>query len=113
MASASAVECTATVAMPTSSTRAQHPQRDLAAVGDQHLVEHRCEQVSGRYSIMTSGSPNSTGWPLPTRMAVTMPAFGAGMWFMVFMASMMRIVWPWCHAGADVDERGVPGSDAR
>jgi len=30
--------------------------------------------------------------PLPTRMAVTTPAFGAGMWFMVFIASMIRIV---------------------
>src|SRR5690349_20329047 len=76
------------------SASAQHAQGDLAAIGNQHLVEHRCEVGSGLYSIMTSGSPNSTGWPLPTRMAITVPAFGAGMWFMVFMASMIRMVWP-------------------
>ena len=40
MASASAVECTATVAMPSSLRRAQDAQRDLAAIGYQDLVEH-------------------------------------------------------------------------
>ncbi len=39
MASASAVECTATVAMP-SSARALNAQRDLTPVGDQDFVEH-------------------------------------------------------------------------
>jgi len=40
MASASAVECTATVAMPSSFARAQNPQCDFAAIGYQDLVEH-------------------------------------------------------------------------
>src|SRR6202034_1139627 len=30
------------------------------------------------YSIMTSGSPNSTGWPSSTRNSVTVPARGGG-----------------------------------
>ena len=71
---------------------AQDPERDLAAVGDQDLFEHRVRAGSERYSMIASGSPNSTGWPLPTRMAVTTPALGAGMWFMVFIASMIRMV---------------------
>ncbi|OQC35440.1 MAG: hypothetical protein BWX64_02454 [Acidobacteria bacterium ADurb.Bin051] len=37
------------------------PQRDLAAVGDQDLAEHRPAQVS---RSPKSGSPNSTGWAL-------------------------------------------------
>jgi hypothetical protein len=40
IASASAVECTATVATPISRRRGRR-ERDLAAVGDQDLVEHR------------------------------------------------------------------------
>jgi hypothetical protein len=40
MASASAVEWTATVAMPSSLAGALNAQRDLAAVGDQDFVEH-------------------------------------------------------------------------
>ena len=40
-ASASASEYTATVAMPIARARAHHAQRDLSAVGDQDLVEHR------------------------------------------------------------------------
>jgi hypothetical protein len=40
MASASAVECTATVLMPISLQARMDAQRDLAAVGDQDLVEH-------------------------------------------------------------------------
>src|SRR5262245_33363158 len=94
------------------SAGAQHTQRDLAAIGNQHLVEHRCAAAPG-YSMMTSGSPNSTGWPLPTRMAVTVPAFGAGMWFMVFMASMIRMVCP-CATRPPTSMKGAaPGSGAR
>src|SRR3954454_19659190 len=65
---------------------AQHAQRDLAAVGDQDLVEH--------YSMTISGSPYSTGWPSSTRMAVTVPDFGATISLNVFIASMSRIFSP-------------------
>ena len=43
---------------------AQDAQRDLAAVGDDDLLEH-----ARRLSSMTnSGWPNSTGWPFSTRI---------------------------------------------
>src|SRR5262249_54571193 len=74
---------------------AQHAQRDLAAVGDQDLVEHRSRRSTLRsYSITTSGSPYSTGCASSNRIAVTVPARGEGIWFMVFIASMMSSVWP-------------------
>src|SRR5262245_13422214 len=57
----------------------QHPERDFSAIGNEDLVEHH-------YSITTSASPYSTGWPFSTRICVTLPAFGAGIWFIVFMA---------------------------
>src|SRR5215510_819659 len=65
---------------------AQHAQCDLAAIGDQDLVEH--------YSMISRGSPNSTGWASSIRICVTLPARGAGIWFIVFMASMMSSVSP-------------------
>jgi hypothetical protein len=40
------------------------------------------------------GEPYSTGCPLPTRIASTMPARSAVISFMIFIASMMPIVWP-------------------
>ena len=46
------------------------------------------------YSIITSGSPNSTGWPSSTRICVTVPARGDGIWFIVFIASMISSVCP-------------------
>src|SRR5690606_30904391 len=70
---------------------AQHPQRDFAPVGDQDFLEHR---PAPAYSITTSGMPNSTGCASSMRMAVTVPARGAGIWFLVFIASMMSSVWP-------------------
>ena len=39
---------------------AQHPERDLAAVGDQDFVEHRGGGPAA-HSMIISGSPNSTG----------------------------------------------------
>jgi hypothetical protein len=47
MASASAVECTATVGNADLPAGALYPERDLAAIGDQHLVEHQVEAGSG------------------------------------------------------------------
>ena len=57
------------------------PQGDLAAIGDEDFIEHRS------YSMTTRGSPNSTGWASSTMISTTLPAFGAGIGFMVFMAS--------------------------
>lgn len=44
--------------------------------------------------MMTSGSPYSTGWPSSIRICVTVPARGEGIWFMVFIASMISNVCP-------------------
>src|SRR5579871_2083395 len=60
---------------------AQHPQRDLAPIGDEDLVEH--------HSTIISGWPYSTGWPSSTSICTTVPERGAGIWFIVFIASMM------------------------
>ena len=65
MASASAVECTATEGMPSSLQARSTRKCDLAAIGDEDFFEH--------YSMIIIGSPNSTGWPSSTRICVTMP----------------------------------------
>ena len=70
---------------------AKHPERDLAAIGDEDLLKHRALPA---YSITTSGSPYSTGCASLKRMAVTVPERGEGIWFIVFIASMMSSVWP-------------------
>ena len=57
---------------------AKHPERDLAAVGDEDFVEHGCGAAAVSHSMMTSGSPNSTGWPSSIRICVTVPERGAG-----------------------------------
>ena len=73
--------------------RAQHPKGDFAAVGYEDLLEHE-RLLSRRYSMTTSGMPYSTGWASSTRIAFTVPARGAGIWFIVFIASMISSVWP-------------------
>ena len=114
MASASAVECTATVAMPSSlqarSTRsAISPRLAIrilsnmafrvangewrAANGMANTIRYSPFAIRP-YSMITSGSPNSTGWPSSTRIWVTVPARGDGIWFIVFIASMISRVWP-------------------
>ncbi len=65
--------------------RAQDAQCDFAAVGYEDFVEHVVPKrrmvkmnwsplVIRLYSTITSGSPNSTGWPSSTRICVTVPA---------------------------------------
>ena len=68
---------------------AQHAERDLAAIGDQDLVEHALD-----HSITISGCPYSTGWPSSTSTAETVPARGATISLKVFMASTSRIFSP-------------------
>jgi hypothetical protein len=43
-------------------------------------------------------------------MRLTVPARGAGMWFMVFIASTISSVWPSLTVLPTLDERGAPGS---
>ncbi len=90
--------------------RAQHPQRDLAAIGDQDLGEHG---LAPRHSMTTRGSPYSTGWPSSTKIAVTRPARGAGIWFMVFIASTMSSVSPAATVSPISTKVRAPGSGER
>jgi hypothetical protein len=60
--------------------------------------------MAGPHSMIIRGAPYSTGVPSSTRMRLTVPARGAGMWFIVFIASMISTVWPSVDLGADRDE---------
>jgi len=44
--------------------------------------------------MTASGSPNSTGWASATRISTIRPARGAGIGFMVFIASTMKTMNP-------------------
>src|SRR5437899_8552 len=66
-----------------------------------------------RYSMITSGSPNSTGWPSSTRICFTVPARGDGIWFMVFMASMINSVCPTATLAPTSMNGLTPGSEAQ
>ena len=60
---------------------AQDAQRDLAAVGDEDLAEHRLRRprpaADGASSMTISSWPYSTASPGSTRLAPTMPSTGA------------------------------------
>ncbi len=109
IASASAVECTATVAIPSSlqarSTRSAISPRlairifsNMARIANGEwrmangsallLFTIRYSPFTTRpHSMIINGSPYSTGWPSSNRICVTVPPRGAGIWFMVFIAS--------------------------
>ena len=65
---------------------AQNSERDLAAVGDEDLIEHDLAAMlalpgrglAAAHSMIISGWPYSTGWPSSNRICMTVPAFGAG-----------------------------------
>src|SRR5262249_31586003 len=66
---------------------AEHAKGDFAAIGDENLFEE-----GSTHSMIINGSPYSTGWPSSTRMRLTVPAPGAGVLFMVVLASMISSV---------------------
>ena len=103
MASASAVECTTTVSMP-SSLQARSTRRAISPRLAIRIFWNIARSLPA-YSMTTSGMPYSTGCASSTRIAVTVPARGDGIWFIVFMASMMSSVWPSLTVCADLDER--------
>ena len=87
-------------------------QRDLAAVGDEDLLEHL--GCRGRhYSITKSGWPYSTGWPFSTRIAFTVPAASDSISFRSFIASMMQSVWPLVTVCPTSTKAGAPGEGER
>src|SRR3954451_8807379 len=113
MASASAVECTATVAMPNSLQARKMRSAISPRLAIRILSNIAAPDVDECYSIITSGSPNSTGWPSSTRICVTVPARGDGIWFIVFIASMITSVCP-IDTLAPTSMNGLaPGSEAQ
>ena len=81
-------------------------QRDLAAVGDQNLLEHG-------HSMMNSGWPYSTAWPLSPRICVTVPDLSASISLRIFMASMMQTVSPSLTLLPISTNAAAPGLDER
>ncbi len=70
MASASAVEWTATVAMPSS----LQARRTRSAISPRLAIRILSNRGGGViHSMISSGSPYSTGWPSSTRISVTLP----------------------------------------
>src|SRR3954447_26983357 len=63
--------------------------------------------------MIINGSPNLTGWPSSTRICVTVPARGDGIWFMVFIASMMTSVCPAVTLDPTSTKGLAPGSEAQ
>src|SRR5271166_491793 len=98
---------------------AQHTERYLAPVCDKDFVEHcnicprRRASSTRSYSMIINGSPNSTGWPSSTRIWITVPARGVGIWFMVFIASMIKSVSPTRTLLPTSTNGLAPGSGAR
>jgi hypothetical protein len=82
---------------------------DLAAVGDQDLVEHRARP----YSMIMRGAPYSTGVAVLDEDPLHVPARGAGIWFMVFIASMISTVWPSATLSPTLTKAAAPGSGER
>ena len=70
MASLSASECTATVRMPIS----LQARWTRSAISPRLAMRIFSNIVA--YSRISSGSPNSTGWPSSTRICATVPALG-------------------------------------
>ncbi len=63
--------------------------------------------------MIIKGAPYSTAWPSLARMRLTVPARGAGMWFMVFIASMIKTVWPSVTVAPTETKAAAPGSADR
>lgn len=90
---------------------ALNTKRDFATVGNQDFVEHAVDTPT--YSIMTSGSSYSTGWPSVARICVTLPDFGARIGLKVFIASISIRVWPSVTLDPAEMNGAAPGSGAK
>ena len=107
MASASAVECTATVGDAELLAGTFDAKRDLSPVGDQDLVEHAEQRLASLDDRERLGIFD--GLAVIDEDGEHGAGMGAGMWFMVFMASMMRMVWPAVTLVPVFDERRGAG----
>src|SRR5262249_37277003 len=97
---------------------AQHPQRDFSAIGNEDFVEHPRRLCSvpvqaWLHSMIMSGWPYSTGWPSSTRIWITVPGRGAGIWFIVFIASIIISGSPVFTVVPTSTKGRAPGSGAR
>ena len=59
---------------------------------------------------MSRGVPNSTALPSAIKIRDILPDLGDGIWFMVFIASMIRIVSPSATVAPTETKAGEPGS---
>ncbi len=86
---------------------AQHAQRDLAAIGDEDLVEHRSACVAPEaHSMITQRLAELDRLAvLDQDLRDRAGARRRRIWFIVFIASMISSVSPGLHLGADFDER--------
>ena len=64
--------------------RVHDPQRNLAAVGDEHPLHAGATR--------NSGAPYSTSWPFSWHNSTTVPDIPAGTEFIIFITSMMQTV---------------------
>jgi hypothetical protein len=83
---------------------------DLAAVGDQDLVEHQDEPAG---PIRNRACPASISSPSPARIASTIPGASAAMSMKVFIASMMQIFCPASMLAPTSTSGGSSGAAAR
>ena len=91
---------------------ADDPERDLAPIRHQNLVEHGHRRVRG-YSMISRSSPYSTGSPLVTSSLAILPLRGARIGFITFIASMIKRVAPSRTSDPTVMNGGAPGSGVR
>src|SRR5581483_4273215 len=88
-----------------------NPERDLAAVGDQYLLEQAHAASSG--SRANSRSPYSTGSPLSLSTVTIRPGCSASTGIISFIASTIATCWPAETVSPSATNGSAPGSGAR
>ena len=83
--------------------------RDAPAWGRRRGTRRRVP----RQSMITSGWPNSTGWPFSARICLTTPALSDSISFISFIASMMHSGSPTCTLSPTSTNALLPGEAAR
>jgi hypothetical protein len=73
----------------------------------------KANRPESSYSMIISGSLNSTGCASSNRIWTTVPDLGAGIWLRVFIASTIRSVSPALTAEPTSQNGLAPGSGAR
>src|SRR5207245_1572877 len=91
-------------------TGALDAKRDLAAIGDQDLIEHQDEPAG---PIRNRACPASISSPFSARIASTTPGASAAMSMKVFIASMMQIFCPASIRAPTSISGGSSGAAAR